>query len=76
MIQIVLAKVVLGQIRNIRKLHVRNILGAKYTDIHLCFLLSYPSNAQFFLCFLALSIAKLLLVLPFGHNTRRRGSWR
>ena len=39
MIQIILAKVVLGQVCDIRKLHVRDILWTKNTDIHLCFLL-------------------------------------
>lgn len=35
MVQVVLAKVVLGQIRNIRKLHVRNVAGAEEPNIHL-----------------------------------------
>jgi hypothetical protein len=35
MIQIILAKVVLRQIRDIRELHVRDVAGAEEPDIHL-----------------------------------------
>jgi hypothetical protein len=34
MVQIVFAKVVLRQIRNVRKLHMRNVRRSKHTDIH------------------------------------------
>ena len=36
MVQIVLAEVVLGQVGDVGKLHVRNILRAKKTNIHDC----------------------------------------
>jgi len=35
MVQIVLAEVVLGQVGDVGKLHVRNILWAKEADIHI-----------------------------------------
>lgn len=36
MVQVVLAKVVLGQVRNVGELHVRDIIWPQHADIHFC----------------------------------------